>query len=153
MQNQLALAIEVATKAHLSQKRKTGEDYINHSIRVKNYIRMILKEFNIDYLYESFISELEIIAVLHDTLEDTNLSIQEIKNCFGITVALGVEKLTRKNGETYFDFIKRISYHFDASVIKLADLRDNMSDLNEGSLKDKYRFAEHYLIDNLEVNS
>lgn len=56
-----------------------------------------------------------------------------------------LDKLTHKEGENYFDYIERISKSSWARKVKLADLEDNMSDLEECSLKDKYRFA-HYLL-------
>ena len=60
-----------------------------------------------------------------------------------------VDELSKKPGETYFDFIMRIHdggpFRTGMVAVKLADLRHNMSDLQEGSLKDKYRFAEYIL--------
>ena len=58
-----------------------------------------------------------------------------------------VETLTRRKGEDYAQFIERVSHDRDALLIKLADLEDNMRDLDEGSLKDKYRIAHLYLIE------
>lgn len=56
-----------------------------------------------------------------------------------------IEILTRQKDETYFDFIMRIADDRQATVVKLCDLEDNMSDLEECSLKDKYRFAKYFL--------
>jgi hypothetical protein len=51
----------------------------------------------------------------------------------------------KENGETYFDFIMKVRKCSYAIPVKLADLEDNLSDLPEGSLKDKYRLARYIL--------
>lgn len=60
-----------------------------------------------------------------------------------------VETLSKLPGENYFDFIMCVHncgpFRVGAAAVKLADLEHNMSDLNEGSLKDKYRLA-HYIL-------
>ena len=90
-------AIEIATKAHEGQLRKTGEPYIIHPLAVMK----LLQEWNMD--------EDSIIAgILHDTVEDTSLTLQEIENEFGKDVAFLV------NG-----------------VTKLGKARSGMKDLNE----------------------
>lgn len=78
-----------------------------------------------------------------------------INEGFSVMTAEIVDALSKKEGETYFDFIMRIhngdspyecgAFRVGMVAVKLADLRHNMSDLKEGSLKDKYRFAEYIL--------
>ena len=64
-------AIKLATKAHEGQLRKTGEPYIIHPLAVMK----ILQEWNMD--------EDSIVAgVLHDTVEDTDLTLKEIEEEF-----------------------------------------------------------------------
>ena len=90
-------AIEVATKAHEGQLRKTGEPYIIHPLAVMK----ILQEWNMD-------EDTVIAGILHDTVEDTNLTLKEIEDQFGKDVAFLV------NG-----------------VTKLGKARKGMKDLNE----------------------
>ena len=69
-------AIEVAKKAHEGQLRKTGEPYIIHPLAVKK----ILEEWGMD-------EDTVIAGVLHDTVEDTDLTLDDIRKEFGESVA------------------------------------------------------------------
>ena len=87
-------------------------------------------------------------ALLHDTIEDTYVTAEYLKEeGFPIMVVEMVQFVTKQPGENYFDFIMRLQEtgHIGAKMVKLADLRHNMSDLKEGAMKDKYRFAEYVL--------
>ncbi|WP_294729640.1 GTP pyrophosphokinase [uncultured Faecalibaculum sp.] len=74
--------------------------------------------------------KLKAAAYLHDSLEDTKLTAEDLQK-LGVesSVIHLVEQLTRKPGESYQEYIDRISKDPDASQIKLADLRHN-SDLS-----------------------
>ena len=77
-------AITIATKAHEGQLRKTGEPYIIHPLAVMK----LLQEWNMD--------EDSIIAgILHDTVEDTDLTLKEIEDEFGKDVAFLVNGVTK----------------------------------------------------------
>jgi len=68
-----------------------------------------------------------IIAVLHDVVEDSHWTIEDLrKEGFPEEVLHAVDRLTRREGEDYFDFIKRVKGNSLARKIKLADLEDNM---------------------------
>ena len=135
----MSIVTEFATEKHKGQRRKNGEDYIEHPKRVGN---RILQMYGMDI-------SLFCIALLHDTLEDTATTKEELITKFGKEIANVVEMLSRKKDETYFDFIMRL-HDRKAIRIKLADLDDNLSDLDEGSMKDKYRFAHYILEQRLE---
>ena len=79
-------AIQFSSKAHNKQTRKSGEPYINHPIEVAK----ILVDIKLD-------SASIITGLLHDTIEDTTISLQEIKNSFGDEVANLVDGLTKIN--------------------------------------------------------
>lgn len=126
-----------AEEIHKNQKRKFGtkESYINHPRRVSERCKDMMSKC---------------IAWLHDTVEDGKKPeeiIKQIEKFFPGPVADGVKVLTRvKEQENYADYIIRLlSSPPVVLAVKLADLEDNMSDLKEGSMKDKYRLA-HYLI-------
>ena len=72
----VARAVEVAKKAHEGQFRKTGEPYIIHPLAVKK----ILEEWGMD-------EDTIIAGILHDTIEDTDLTLDDIRNEFGESVA------------------------------------------------------------------
>ena len=126
-------ALRLAIVLHYGQSRKiTNEPYINHPKRVA----------------ECFLDDkTKASAYLHDTLEDTKITEQELREFFPDYVVETVKILTRKKDENYFDFIMRIknSSNLDALMIKSADINDNLRDLGEGSLKDKYRLAQYIL--------
>lgn len=118
-----------ARDAHKGQRRKSGEPYFNHLERVAS-------------MFENPI--LEQVAYLHDVLEDTSFTdVDLLLTGFSEEVVETVLALTRRkeNNETYFNFVLRIRRNPLAVKVKVADLLDNLSDLEEGSLKDKYRLA------------
>ena len=130
-------AKEIATTAHAGQFRKfseAGQPYINHPKRVAMRVP----------------KELRPAAWLHDVLEDTKVSEEILRANFPKEVVDEVVVLThKKKEENYFEYIMRVKKNPRAIVIKLADLRDNLSSLPEGSLKDKYRLAQFVLMHEL----
>ena len=132
-------AVEFAKQYHKGQTRKfNGEPYVNHPIRVAEDTQ----QWDVD---ESTYDILYIAGILHDVMEDTEATYETVKVEFGADVAEVVQILTRQAGETYFDFIKRIAGHgpfskglnYFAVRVKVSDIQDNLTDLKEGSLKDK----------------
>ena len=128
-------AIEIATKAHEGQFRKTGEPYIIHPLAVKK----ILEEWGMD-------EDTVIAGILHDTVEDTDLTLGDIKKEFGSSVAFlvdGVTKLsTARNGmrdiDTYLPATKdnflrlmiALGDDIRVLIIKLADRLHNIRTLS-----------------------
>ena len=136
MENIVRLCQKIADKAHQGQFRKFGEvkgrGYIVHPERVAAC-------FPDDPTLAS-------IAWLHDVIEDTGLTEKDLKDR-GVLIDIvnSVKTLSKVESENYLDFILRIKRHDLAIPVKIADIRDNMRDLKEGSLKDKYRLALHIL--------
>ena len=128
-------AVAVATKAHEGQFRKTGEPYIVHPLAVKK----ILEEWGMD-------EDTIIAGILHDTVEDTDLTLDDIKKEFGESVAFlvdGVTKLsTARNGmrdiDTYLPATKdnflrlmiALGDDIRVLIIKLADRLHNLRTLS-----------------------
>lgn len=77
-------AIEFATNAHKGQNRRSGEPYITHPLAVMK----IVEDWGMD-------EDTIIAAVLHDTVEDTDTTLQDVKNEFGEQVAFMVDGLTK----------------------------------------------------------
>jgi (p)ppGpp synthase/HD superfamily hydrolase len=137
------LALEVATEAHKNKKRKFGKDegkpYIIHPKRVA----------------EKVIGVEKAVAYLHDVIEDhyqDGYTFEYLSNKgFPPYIILAVDLLTKKKGDNYFSFITRIVKNkntIEGSIalnVKIADIEDNMQDLKEGSMKDKYRLAKYIL--------
>ncbi len=124
-------AIEIAARAHAGQVDKAGLPYILHPLRV------MLKVEN----------ELErICAVLHDVIEDSGVSYDDLhKEGFSGEVLDVLDCLTKRDGESYDDFISRILENKTASRIKLADLHDNMdlTRIKNPTEKDKERLKKY----------
>lgn len=128
-------AIAMATEAHEGQLRKTGEPYIIHPLAVKK----ILEEWGMD-------EDTIIAGILHDTIEDTDLRLEDIKQAFGEPVAFlvdGVTKLsTARNGmrdiDTYLPATKdnflrlmiALGDDIRVLIIKLADRLHNLRTLS-----------------------
>ena len=128
-------AVEIATQAHEGQLRRTGEPYIIHPLAVKK----ILEEWGMD-------EDTVIAGILHDTVEDTNVTLEDIKNEFGESVAFlvdGVTKLsTARNGmrdiDTYLpatrdNFLRlmiALGSDIRVLIIKLADRLHNLRTLS-----------------------
>ncbi|TAA63583.1 HD domain-containing protein [Shinella sp. JR1-6] len=104
-------AITMAALAHEGQTDKSGAPYIFHPIRVAS-------TFSDDFL--------QTIAVLHDVVEDTSITLSDLDAHFPQGVVNAVDALTRREGETYEDFIQRVSRNPSARKVKIADLRDNL---------------------------
>ncbi|MGN0495669.1 MAG: GTP pyrophosphokinase [Lachnospiraceae bacterium] len=109
----LEKAIEIAVEAHRGQIDKSGKIYILHPIRV------MLRGEN---------EEQMIVGILHDTIEDTPVTIEMLKNeGFSQPVLDAIHCVTKKKNEDYEHFICRILKNPLATQVKLYDLEDNMN--------------------------
>lgn len=139
----IKLAKDLATKAHNGVFRKfTNEPYINHPRRVSELVLKYIENKTM-YFHPTVY---ETVAWLHDAVEDSDLTIKDLHSAgFPASVIFGVESVTKIPGENYFKFIKRCMNDKVGIFVKIADLTDNMSDLKEGTMKDKYRLAKYIL--------
>lgn len=127
----LEVAIGLAAEAHRGQLDKGGEPYILHPLRV------MLKMAN---------DNERIVAILHDTVEDTAITKEQIALRFGNEIAEAVDALTRRDGEGYMDFIDRCGKNNLARTVKLGDIRDNLNLSRLGrkpTAKDKRRCGKY----------
>ena len=92
-------------------------------------------------------SHLREIAYLHDVVEDSDVTIQEIRERFGEKVSVAVDALTRRK-EPYFDYIRRVKENPEATQIKLADLHANLKNNPTESLAKRYHKAIAILTNN-----
>jgi hypothetical protein len=122
----------IARKAHAGQVDKAGEDYFNHPKRVA------------DNFYED--NDI-IVALLHDVIEDTSVTMDQLKNeGFSDEILNALDAITKREGESYDQFIERVKDNPIALKVKLADLRDNMDILRLPVLTDKdlLRIAKYH---------
>lgn len=104
-------AISLALSAHSGQRDKGGNPYILHPLRV------MLKMTEPTH---------QIVAMLHDVVEDSGIDLVDIVGQFGTEIADAVDALTRRDGENYMAFIDRCAANSIAAKVKMADLEDNM---------------------------
>jgi len=106
------IALEIARKAHKGQVDKAGVDYIQHPIAVAH---MLLTD------------EEKAVAYLHDTLEDTEYTAQDLLDA-GINddVVTAVVIITKKQGQEYFEYLSAVKSNVLARAVKIADLTHNM---------------------------
>lgn len=107
-------AFELVEKLFEKKLDKGGSPYINHLIKVASKVKC---------------EKEKTIALLHDVIEDTDVSAEDLINLgFPKDIVDSVVIVTRKDDETYSDFIERIANSNDLSAIrvKVADLEDNM---------------------------
>lgn len=131
-------AYEVAKKAHFGQVDKAGVDYIKHPEIVASFVKT---------------DEEKAVAFLHDVIEDTALTLQDLRNDgFSEKVINAVDILTKKKGQTYQSYMELVKTNELARIVKLADLRHNsdLTRLSKVTRKDiernkKYRSAITFL--------
>ena len=122
-------AYEIASKAHAGQKRLSGEPYIMHPLSVA----VILAQLGMD-------AASVIAAILHDTVEDTALTIEEVQAQFGETIAELVDGVTKigkvplatreeQQAENIRKMLLAMSRDIRVIIIKLADRLHNMRTL------------------------
>jgi len=120
-------AFNVAKDAHQGQKRKSGENYITHPLSAAAY----LAEYELDH-------ETIMAAILHDVVEDTDISLENLGKTFGKKVAElvdGVSKLDKINFNSKEEadaanlrkMILAMSNDIRVLLIKLADRRHNLT--------------------------
>ena len=104
-------AMVIAYEAHKNQVDKSGVPYIYHPIHVA----------------EQMDTENEcIIALLHDVVEDTNVTFKQLEEVFSKEIIDILKLLTRKGNIEYDEYIKRIKNNSIACKVKIADLTHNL---------------------------
>lgn len=134
MHHLLEKAIFIAVNAHKGQVDKGGNPYILHPLRVMVSVKTI---------------EEKIVALLHDVVEDSDITIDQLRNeGFSESTLEAIQLLTRTPDCTYEDYLQRIKSNCLALEIKKADLYDNLdnsrlSELTSSDYKriDKYKKA------------
>ena len=104
-------AMIIAYEAHKNQVDKSGVPYIYHPIHVA----------------EQMDTENEcIIALLHDVVEDTNVTFKQLEEVFSKEIIDILKLLTREENIEYDEYIKRIKNNSIAFKVKIADLTHNL---------------------------
>ena len=111
-QKQLAAAIQIAVNAHAEQFDKGGKPYILHPLH-------LMKQLLFD-------PELAAIAVLHDVVEDSNITFEKLKQAgMSDRVIAALKLLTHQPKQLYDDYVQQICTNYDAIRVKRKDLEHN----------------------------
>ena len=133
-------AIEIAAKQHAGDTDKAGSPYLFHPLRLM---------FAVNKPFE------KIAAVLHDVVEDTPVSLDDLRDDgFHPDVIEAIDALTKRDGESRMDAAKRAVVNPIARVVKLADVTDNMDlgRIAEPTDKDFERLKEYVKVKQLLLN-
>ena len=131
---------EFAAEAHATQKRRSGEPYIIHPIAVAT---ILAKELEMT-------DDTVIAAFLHDVVEDTDHTIEEIQERFGEDVAKLVDAVTKrkkanyeysKQVDNYRQILESVHYDVRALLIKLTDRLHNMRTLDSMTAAKQMKIA------------
>ncbi|KAA8787100.1 HD domain-containing protein [Paenibacillus amylolyticus] len=108
----IELAISVALQAHKGQLDKGGHPYILHPLAVMNRVESM---------------EEKIVAVLHDVIEDSEVTIEELRGLgFSEEILTAIQLLTRSTEDSYEEFIEKTTTNRVARNVKIADIKENM---------------------------
>ena len=128
---QFRIAEEIAREVHKGQKRFDGKNYITHIEAVVNSHPEV---------------EFKIVAWLHDVLEDSKLTFEDlVKKGISVDLSGVVELITRKKDQNYKDYILQVCEDEIAIKVKIADLKHNLLNLKNGIMRDKYLLALYIL--------
>lgn len=142
--------MKFAKKAHKGQTRSDGTPYIEHPARVSDLVG------NLDNSRKT-----RAAALLHDTIEDTDTSYEDIKSKFGKKVAKSVRSLTSDKakielmGKGPYLAAKMVDMNDRTLAVKLADRVDNTSDLRTAKSPEwaqKYKEETQHILNHLEAN-
>lgn len=127
----IEVAISIALKAHKGQVDKGGNPYILHPLAVMNRVETI---------------EEKIVAVLHDVVEDTEVTIDQLKETgFSEEILEAINLLTRAKEDSYEEFIDKTLKNRIARNVKIADIKENMnlSRIQDPSEQDYMRLEKY----------
>lgn len=133
-------AAEICINGHAGQRDKTGAAYFQHPMRVA---------------MRCSTDEEKMVALMHDIIEDTDITAENLLEMgFPQSVIDGILSVTKRDGETYEEFVARAAGNPLGRVVKLHDLEDNLDIFRLDSLSpemaarfNKYLAAHRYLTD------
>jgi (p)ppGpp synthase/HD superfamily hydrolase len=130
----LEKAIALAANHHAGQLDKGGQPYILHPLR------LMLQFSN---------PTLQIIAMLHDILEDTSTTAEDLEALgFSAEIIQAIQALTKQTGESRLEAAKRTALNPLATQVKYVDVLDNMNltRINNPTARDFARFEEYKVV-------
>ena len=131
-------AYKLAKKAHKGQVDKAGRNYIEHPKRVAKKLKS---------------PTAKIVGYLHDVVEDTSYTLDDIEKIFGKEIRDKVSLMTHRKEDSYDEYVKKIMTDPICCEVKLSDLVDNMnlfrldSDKIDDHMIEKYKlYCKYYIM-------
>lgn len=125
-------ALIIAAQSHKGQYDKAGKDYLLHPLTVSSYCKT---------------KKGKIVGLLHDVVEDTPISIEELSKVFDSEITTAIQLLTKTKGFDINEYYADIKNNPLAREVKMADLTHNMDmsrfDGKEITEKDKTRTEKY----------
>lgn len=142
--SKLELAYAIALVAHKGQVDKAGVDYINHPKSVSAKCKT---------------EKEKIVALLHDVVEDTNVTLEDLSQFFDKDIIEAINLLTHREEDDYMTYLSKIKKNSLARTVKLADLENNMdlsrlpnpTENDYARLENKYKPAYKFLTEGLDL--
>lgn len=110
-------AFDIASKAFEGKADKAGKPYIGHLIRVASNVPLGNSDIR---------ESLTVVALLHDLIEDTHWTAEDLRKEFPDQIVDAVVALTKRDGISYEGYIDGVMANKLAAYVKLSDLKDNM---------------------------
>lgn len=138
MNSLVKTAMLFAREKHKEQKYGNKDYFLYHVCSVADSLDNSLTGM---YHYNTHKDEILITAYLHDVVEDTNTTIEEIEHVFGSSIAKYVYLLTKQQNETRVEYLSRVCESPIATLVKLHDSTCNATQsLSDGDLQ---RFSKY----------
>lgn len=125
------LASRIAYKAHEGQTDKAGVPYIFHPIHIAEQMDS---------------EESCVVALLHDVIEDSDITLEILSKYFNDDIIAALRVLTKKENDDYVMYIKRVKTNKLATKVKIKDLEHNsdLTRLDEVTDRDKKRSMKYW---------
>lgn len=125
------LASKIAYKAHEGQTDKAGVPYIFHPIHIAEQMDS---------------EESCVVALLHDVIEDSDITLEILNKYFNDDIIAALRVLTKKENDDYVMYIKRVKTNKLATKVKIKDLEHNrdLTRLDEVTDKDRKRSLKYW---------
>lgn len=147
--NYSEIALNIVSKEFASKKDKAGKPYIDHLKRVAFNSKKLAATYGLD---NKEIEVVEVIALLHDLIEDCpNWNISLVDSVFRNALIIdNLNRLTKKEGQNYDDYIANIRNSYFSKIVKICDLEDNMditrlTSINEEDIERLKKYHKSYI--------
>ena len=126
------LAYKIAKKAHKGQFDKAGKEYINHPLHVAEHCKT---------------ENERVVALLHDVVEDTNITLSELSKYFDKDIVDAIDCITHREEMDYKSYLEKVNSNPIARAVKIQDVLHNMdlSRINKPTEKDYLRLEKYVM--------